>query len=43
MLKELNNNIFKKNNNNLNFVMNNKSLKDYAEHLFNKKVIINSF
>ena len=42
MLKEINNNIFK-NNNNLNHIINNTSLKSLKESLLNKRLVINSF
>ena len=42
MLKEINNNIFN-NNNNLNHVINNTSLKSLKNSLFNRKLVINSF
>lgn len=44
MLKEINNNIFNKNNNNgINHIINNTSLRSLTSNLLNKKVVIHSF
>ena len=44
MLREINNNIFNRNNNNnINHVINNTSLKSLKASLFNRRLVINSF
>ena len=42
MLKEINNNIFKNNNNQLNHYIN-TNIRSIRESLFNRRIIINSF
>mgnify|MGYP006093074809 FL=1 len=43
MLKEINNNMFKENNNRINHYINNTSIKSLKDSLFNRRLVINSF